>query len=258
MSVNGEITAVRISRKSSLSRDFVDEDVENSSDDEARRSRPPTGRQRQPRPKTAKSRERFNTEDKSTEQMLRADSDQIDLEKLLHSMLDINDNKKNGDLSTSRKGRPFSAHQLGSYNDRPASEISNESFHGHKPRARPFSAHVQQDQRTNYSFSNDRVKDIDRENQRLLRELVRKQGKVESRSKQPVFIKKAEPLKVKSSATLNRIRVQQQIERENLVRASGCYYSFKVEQKSVTLIWKKKRFNHVVFSKTKNLYFFTV
>lgn len=67
--------------------------------------------------------------------------------------------------------------------------------------------------RKNYSFSNDEVVRIDRENQRLLRELTRRNP----RSKSAVTAKKpsSPPVRLCHSA-LNRQREQQRIERENL------------------------------------------
>ena len=207
MSVNGEITAVRISRKSSLSGSMEDIlDYEREKFEEERRSRPPSGRQR---PKSG----RPSSKERSPEQVMRADSDQIDLDKLLHSMLDINDNKSRNILPRREdKRRPFSAHPSPKYDDGQDSIVSDGSFSRPRTRLRPFSAHTEQE-RANYSFSNSKVDQIDRENQRLLKALMNQQEK----NKQPVLMKKAVPFKVQSSATLNRFRQQQQIERENMV-----------------------------------------
>lgn len=210
MSINGEITAVHISRKSSLSGSREDIlDFDNTRDEEKIGGRPPSGRHRPKSEKPVRSKE------KSSEHVLRADSDQIDLDKLLHSMLDINEQKNRSSHSRSaNKHRPFSAHQFSSrFEDGGDSVISDDTFRQPKARVRPFSAHTEQEQRANYSFSNSKVEQIDRENQRLLKALMRQQEKI----KQP-YIRKAEPLRVQSSATLNRFRHQQQIERENLVR----------------------------------------
>lgn len=225
MSINGEITAVRISRRSSI----ADEELHDKPDyeydfikpDEDEKPRRPIsgGRNRTSRPKTGRVAKHKETVDNS-EHIMRADSDQINLEKLLHSMLDLNGSKSSSALRTQRP-RPFSAHQLSSgggggiAQDRPDSVISDDSSVARRQRQRPFSAHDSQ-LRTNYSFSNDKVDQIDRENQRLLREILKNQAK-KVPAKQPVFAKRQEPLKVKSSASLNRMRFQQQVERDNLV-----------------------------------------
>lgn len=68
--------------------------------------------------------------------------------------------------------------------------------------------------RKNYSFTNEEVRQIDRENQRLLKELSRQSAKPRSRS---TTLKKSTlpPPKLYHSA-LNRQKEQQRIERENL------------------------------------------
>ena len=233
MSINGEITAVRISRRSSI----ADEELHDKPDynydyirpDEDEKARRPIsgGRKRTSRPMSGKVPKHKDAVDNS-EHIMRADSDQINLEKLLHSMLDLNDNKKNSSALRTQRQRPFSAHQLsagrgggGIKQDRPNSVISDDPSFARRQRQRPFSAHDSQ-LRTNYSFSNDKVDQIDRENQRLLREILKNQAK-KVPAKQPVFAKRQEPLKVKSSASLNRMRFQQQVERENLVSIAGCW-----------------------------------
>lgn len=73
--------------------------------------------------------------------------------------------------------------------------------------------------RKNYSFSNDEVRRIDRENQRLLRELSRlspgpRPGSV---ARKKTNVASSSPLNRLSHSALNRQREQQRIERENLV-----------------------------------------
>ncbi len=222
MSVNGEITSVRISRKSSLQTEGDHYDVRDEFD-EVSRSRFEEGRAR-PRnfdgshlqPSRGKS-------SKRDDHILRPDSDEINLEKLLHSVLDISEQGKkhwqaNG-KTFGKKQRPFSAHQLSSSKQHAHSINGDEtrSCDGRSPRIRqrPISAQVISENRNNYSFSNDNVDRIDRENQRLLREIMRNQAK-KSSSRQSVS-RKVEPVKVKSAATVNRSRFQSQVERENLV-----------------------------------------
>lgn len=87
--------------------------------------------------------------------------------------------------------------------------------------------------RKNYSFSKEEVRMIDRENQRLLRELSRQAEKPGSRSTVPrrSF---GPPPKLYHSA-LNRQREQQRIERENLV--SNKFFTLK---KSTFLLYTQK------------------
>ncbi|KAG7313871.1 hypothetical protein KOW79_022367 [Hemibagrus wyckioides] len=66
--------------------------------------------------------------------------------------------------------------------------------------------------RKNYSFTSDEVRRIDRENQRLIRELSRSSTRTSSRS---THRSSAPPLRLYHSA-LNRQREQQRIQRENL------------------------------------------
>lgn len=73
--------------------------------------------------------------------------------------------------------------------------------------------------RKNYSFSNDEVRSIDRENQRLLRELSRlspapRRG---STAGKKTHMASNSPRIRLSHSALNRQREQQRIERENLV-----------------------------------------
>lgn len=68
--------------------------------------------------------------------------------------------------------------------------------------------------RRNYSFTREEVRQIDRENQRLLKELSRQAEKPGSQSTIPRSV--GHPPKLYHSA-LNRQREQQRIERENLV-----------------------------------------
>lgn len=77
----------------------------------------------------------------------------------------------------------------------------------------------------NYSFSSEEVRHIDRENQRLLKELSRQASKSKSKSLTPKKTNGA-PSRLYHSA-LNRQREQQRIERENLVRAQILVYFIK-------------------------------
>lgn len=73
--------------------------------------------------------------------------------------------------------------------------------------------------RKNYSFSNDEVRNIEHENQRLLRELTRiSEGpKPGSAHVKKAYVSVNTPLNKISHHGLNRLREQKRIERENLV-----------------------------------------
>ena len=214
MSVNGEVTAVHISRKSSLldSREDILDHEHGKANEVKQSSRPPSGRHR---PKSGRLATRDEERERSPDQVMRADSDQIDLDKLLSSMLDINEPQNRRALSKGMmKQRPFSAYPVSKgIDDGCDSVVSDGSFSRPRTRLRPFSAHTEKEHKSNYSFSNSKVEQIDRENQRLLKALMSHQKKIS----QPVVTRKAEPLRVHASATLNRFRHQQQIERENSV-----------------------------------------
>lgn len=77
--------------------------------------------------------------------------------------------------------------------------------------------------RKNYSFSNNEVRNIEHENQRLLRELTRiSEGpKPCSVQVKKAYVSANTPLNKISHHGLNRLREQKRIERENLV---GCNF----------------------------------
>ena len=75
----------------------------------------------------------------------------------------------------------------------------------------------------NYSFSNDQVNMIDRENQRLMEKIMRcnnESNTAKQRTVPKTYKKKSKP--VMTSSALNRQRQQQKIEQENLVNVSQC------------------------------------
>ena len=70
--------------------------------------------------------------------------------------------------------------------------------------------------RRNMSFSNDRVKEIDRENQRLMRNILKNATMVQNSKKQPA--KKNKPAVANHApSAVNRMRNQKRIEQENYV-----------------------------------------
>uniref|UniRef100_A0A7N5ZQ76 Cilia- and flagella-associated protein 97 n=1 Tax=Anabas testudineus TaxID=64144 RepID=A0A7N5ZQ76_ANATE len=108
-------------------------------------------------------------------------------------------------------------------NDKVAAEESQQEQHKESKSAFVFgriTAHNSDPSlnRKNYSFSNDEVRRIDRENQRLLRELSRlspgpRPGSV---ARKKTNVASSSPLNRLSHSALNRQREQQRIERENL------------------------------------------
>lgn len=78
--------------------------------------------------------------------------------------------------------------------------------------------------RKNFSFTNDEVRSIDRENQRLLRELSRLSSGSRAGSSSGKKSRGAgsSPCIHLSNSALNRQREQQRIKKENLVRVTSC------------------------------------
>lgn len=163
------------------------------------------------------------------EHFLHPNSDQIDLNLLLQAVLDINEKlndresegniegsetramstSKNESASVKREqdfddtASRHSAASSASRSSRPRSAVNlNESR-----RPAPL-------ERKNMSFSNTKVDAIDRENQRLLREITRTRGRPKSaQPRKPV----SEPLRVQTSSEVNRCRFQRKVDMENQV-----------------------------------------
>ncbi len=86
--------------------------------------------------------------------------------------------------------------------------------------------------RKNYSFLNEKVRDIDRENQRLMEQILKETNRTKkSRREQTAAQGKRVPTKANmmSSSAINRHRTQQKIEEENLVRSSYTHTHKKKE-----------------------------
>ncbi|KAL8207340.1 UNVERIFIED_CONTAM: hypothetical protein K2H54_054877 [Gekko kuhli] len=77
--------------------------------------------------------------------------------------------------------------------------------------------------RKNYSFTNEEVRGIDQENQRLLKELAKHSGK--PRSKSASLKKPSGPAPKLYHSAINRQKEQQRIDRENLQKQSVLYSS---------------------------------
>ena len=157
------------------------------------------------------------------EHFLHPNSDQIDLNLLLQAVLDINeklndkqaDNMEEGpaskyDWEVVKKEKDF---------DDTASRHSSVST---ASRSRPRSAvHLNESrrppplERKNMSFSNAKVDAIDRENQRLLKQITRTRGRPKSAQPRKLL---SEPLRVQTSSEVNRYRFQRKVDTENQVR----------------------------------------
>ena len=172
------------------------------------RRRNSTGRMEQS--KSGKSKDRLRKE-----QFLQPNSDQIDLNALLQAVLDIND--KLQEQESKRKTEDSS-------DDDGASEsTTNDSKFSRPASSRPRSAKMYTDskkpplERKNMSFCNDRVEQIDRENQRLLSEITRRRGRPKSSSKNSTRRLPVEPVRVQTAAEVNRQRFQRKVDMENQV-----------------------------------------
>lgn len=173
---------------------------------------------------------RDTTDDRlKREHFLHPNSDQIDLNLLLQAVLDINEklNDKQADgivaddpTTTSSKHNWESSKKDKDFDDN-ASRTSSVST---ASRSRPRSAvHLNDSrrppplERKNMSFSNTKVDAIDRENQRLLKEITRTRGRPKSAQPRKVI---SEPLRVQTSSEVNRYRFQRKVDMENQVRST--------------------------------------
>ena len=173
---------------------------------------------------------RDNTNDRlRKEHFLLPNSDQIDLNLLLQAVLDINEklndkpaekskleDSTTGDCTTSKDDREST--KMDKDFDDTASRHSSVSS---TSRTRPRSAvHLSESrrprplERKNMSFSNTTVDAIDRENQRLLKEITRTRGRPKSAQPKKLL---SEPLRVQTSSEVNRYRFQRKVDMENQV-----------------------------------------
>ncbi|XP_065675087.1 uncharacterized protein LOC136091432 [Hydra vulgaris] len=97
--------------------------------------------------------------------------------------------------------QPFNSEKSFDSQSRPRSNRSNQSISGRKIRF--------PDSRQSMSFSNSKVRDIDAENHRLLKEIIKRKSD-SSRSTTNM------PVRLQSASAVNRMRKQKEIERENL------------------------------------------
>jgi len=160
------------------------------------------------------------------EHFLHPNSDQIDLNLLLQAVLDINEklNDKQADkmeegVRTAASKNDWEVVKKGKDFDDTASRHSSVST---ASRSRPRSAvHLNESsrppplERKNMSFSNAKVDAIDRENQRLLKQITRTRGRPKSAQPRKLL---SEPLRVQTSSEVNRYRFQRKVDMENQVR----------------------------------------
>ena len=163
------------------------------------------------------------------EHFLHPNSDQIDLNLLLQAVLDINEKLNDRETERNIEGSETRATSTSKDEsarvkreqdfDDTASRHSSVSFASRSSRPRSAvnlneSRRPAPLERKNMSFSNTKVDAIDRENQRLLREITRTRGRPKSaQPRKPV----SEPLRVQTSSEVNRYRFQRKVDMENQV-----------------------------------------
>lgn len=150
------------------------------------------------------------------EHFLKPDSDQIDLNLLLKAVLDISDKleRDKDQKSPENVGRTRSKDKTVEFDQESiASSTRPKSSRRYDTptRATPI-------ERKNMSFSNSKVLDIDRENQRLLKKISgggRRRPKSHGLSTSKAI---AEPMRVQTAAEVNRVRFQRKVDEENQVK----------------------------------------
>ena len=163
------------------------------------------------------------------EHFLHPNSDQIDLNLLLQAVLDINE--KLNDRQSERTVEGSETHARSTSKDESEGVKREQGFDDTVSRhsaassasrsSRPRSAVNLNEsrrpaplERKNMSFSNTKVDAIDRENQRLLKEITRTRGRPKSAQPRKHV---SEPLRVQTSSQVNRYRFQRNVDTENQV-----------------------------------------
>lgn len=136
------------------------------------------------------------------EHLLRGDKDSVNLKVLMEAILEMERDKEQ-EHSESNSHKRYRA----SRSNRNPSSISG-----------TVSSNVSCSSKTNLSFSNSRAREIDRENQRLMKEILKHSRTKKKASTQKKLSKPMPATNVITSATVNRIREQERIDRENKVR----------------------------------------
>lgn len=163
------------------------------------------------------------------EHFLHPNSDQIDLNLLLQAVLDINEklNDRQADKTMEHvaetRGRTTSkdewerARRGIDFDDTASRHSSVSSASRSRPRSAVNSNESRRPtplDRKNMSFSNTKVDAIDRENQRLLKEITRTRGRPKTAQPRKLV---SEPLRVQTSSEVNRYRFQRKVDMENQV-----------------------------------------
>lgn len=184
-------------------------------------------------PRRSSSESSHSSDDKTADRLkrehfLHPNSDQIDLNLLLQAVLDINEklNKRQppsqGNMEdavesregSSTKSQGDSVKAKKDFDDTASrhsvassgrSRLRNGFKSGEFIRPAPL-------ERKNMSFSNAKVDAIDRENQRLLREITRTRGRPKSAKNSKLV---SEPLRIQTSSEVNRCKFQRKVDKDN-------------------------------------------
>lgn len=158
------------------------------------------------------------------EHFLHPNSDQIDLNLLLQAVLDINEklnekqaDKLEDDTRTTSKHDSESSKKDKDFDDNASRHSSVSTASRSRPRSAVYLNESRRPpplERKNMSFSNTKVDAIDRENQRLLKEITRTRGRPKSAQTRKL---NSEPLRVQTSSEVNRYRFQRKVDMENQV-----------------------------------------
>lgn len=146
------------------------------------------------------------------EHFLKPDSDQIDLNVLLDAVLDINDKlRKQEQKNCNGYGKSD-----GDFDSPCSTRTSAKGKEGRilQKKSNPSS----RSERQNFSFRNDQVYDIDRENQRLLREITHRRVRSATTRDRKSHKSVNEPFRLLASSEVNRRRFQKKIDEENQVK----------------------------------------
>lgn len=145
------------------------------------------------------------------EHFLKPDSDKIDLNLLLDAVLDINDKLRTQEQDTAS----------GKLDDDCESVCTSRSLRKQKDdrflQRKLNQSSSSQSERKNFSFKNDQVFDIDRENQRLLSQIARRRPRSAASTDRKFHKTTQVPVRIKTSSEVNRQRFQRRIEEENQV-----------------------------------------
>lgn len=164
------------------------------------------------------------------EHFLHPNSDQIDLNLLLQAVLDINEKldkrqpPSQGNMEEAVESRETSS-MKGQWDSVKAKEDFDDTASRHSVasscRSRPKSGFKSGEfmrpaplERKNMSFSNAKVDAIDRENQRLLREITRTRGRPKSAKNSKLV---SQPLRIQTSSEVNRCKFQRKVDNDNQV-----------------------------------------